>query len=84
MANPCRLSSLSLYLIWHLAGRGFDLDTPKCRRSLPHHLCGRAEIDGKPVDVLPANDDTPSRLTRTVSFEIFGHQRPDGALKLPE
>jgi hypothetical protein len=32
-------------------------------------LVGWAEIDGVAVDVLPADDGTPSKLTRTIQFE---------------
>ncbi|MCB1062642.1 MAG: transglutaminase domain-containing protein [Verrucomicrobiae bacterium] len=84
-ANPYRWSSLSPYRVWLWEGRSFEL-TPKTSSDAPIDtmLCGWAEIDGKPVDPLPAADGTPPQMTRTVKFDVLQHDRPDGAPKLPE
>lgn len=82
--NPFRWSSLSPYRVWLWRGRSFEL-TPKSNSGpVDTMLCGWAEIDGKAVDPLPADDGTPPQLTRTVSFQVLDHRRPQGAPKLPE
>lgn len=83
-ANPYRWSSLSPYRVWLWEGRSFELTPANASGPVHTMLCAWAEIDGKPVEVLPADDGTPSRLTRMVAFEVLSHQRPDGAPKLPE
>jgi transglutaminase-like putative cysteine protease len=83
-ANPRRWSSLSSQRVWLWEGRSFEL-TPKNAAGPVHTMiCGWAEIDGKPVDVLPAADGSPSKLARTVEFKVLSSERADGALKLPE
>lgn len=83
-ANPYKWSSLGPYRVWLWEGRSFNL-TPK-NESGPVHtmLCGWAEIDGKAVDPLPGLDGSAPQMTRTVSFEVLRHDRPEGAPKLPE
>jgi hypothetical protein len=56
--------------VWLWQGRGFDL-VPKQAGAAPQTmLCGWAEVDGVPVDVLPSADGkTPSKLTRSIKFE---------------
>lgn len=54
--------------VWMWENRGFDL-APKQNAPAPQTLlCGWAEIDGVPVDVLPAADKSPSKLSRTIVF----------------
>ena len=38
--------------------------------------CGWAEIDGVPVDVLPAADGSPSKLARTIVFQDLTPEDP--------
>ncbi|MCI0630201.1 MAG: transglutaminase-like domain-containing protein [Phycisphaerales bacterium] len=82
-ANPKRWASLSATRVWLWEGRSFEL-TPKASGPVHTMLCGWAEIDGKPVDVLPAADGSPSKLTRAVRFEVLKTDRDPSAPKLPE
>ena len=83
-ANPLRWASLSAARVWLWQGRSFNL-TPTDKAGPIHTMiCGWAEIDGQPVDPLPAADGTPSRLGRTVQFEILKKDRPRAEVKLPE
>lgn len=83
-SNPYRWSSLSPYRVWLWEGRSFPLSPENASGPVHTMLCGWAEIDGQAVDPLPRDDGTVSRLTRTVSFEVLSHERPDEAPKLPE
>jgi hypothetical protein len=47
-------------------------------------LCGWAEIDGKAVDPLPASDGKPSKLRRTVKFQVLGSTRSETVARLPD
>lgn len=83
-ANPVRWASLSATRVWLWEGRSFEL-TPKAKAGPIHTmLCGWAEIDGKPVDVLPASDGTASKLGRTVRFDVIKTDRNASTPKLPE
>ena len=55
--------------VWLWQGRGLDLVPRQSGAPIQTMLCGWAEIDGKPVDVLPAADGTPSLLRRTILFK---------------
>lgn len=55
--------------IWLWQGRGLELSPPQSGGPIATMLVGWAEIDGAPVDVLPAADGTPSKLVRTIQFE---------------
>lgn len=83
-ANPYRWSSLGPYRVWLWEGRSFELAPKSEHGRVDTMLCGWAEIDGKAVDPLPGDDGTPPQMTRTVSFKIVNHDRPEGAPKLPE
>jgi len=76
--------SLSATRIWLWSGRNFELNPPAAAGRINSMFCGWAEIDGKPVDVLPDADDTPSRLGRTLNFQILHSERNDGGTRLPE
>lgn len=81
--NPNQWASLSATRVWVWSGRNFEL-TPKAGAGpVNTMLCGWAEIDGKPVDVLPAADGSPSKLRRTVSFEILDLQKAEPSVSLP-
>lgn len=82
--NPYRWESLSPYRVWLWEGRSFELTPASSAGRIDTMLCGWAEIDGKAIDPLPADDGTPSLLTRTVQFNVLSHRRPAGAPKLPE
>ena len=47
-------------------------------------LCGFAEIDGRPVEVLPSAAGKASQLTRTVNFTVLSKDADPAAAKLPE
>lgn len=55
--------------VWLWEGRGFNLTPRQAAPPIQTMHAGWAEIDGKPVDVLPAEDGTPSRIRRTISFQ---------------
>ena len=55
--------------VWLWQGRGLDLVPKQNGEPIQTMLCGWAEIDGKPVDVLPAADGSPSKLRRTIRFK---------------
>lgn len=87
--NPRRWASLSATRVWLWEGRSFQLTPKAAAGPINTMICGWAEIDGKPVDVLPvvAADGTvtaPSKLRRSVEFTILSSDRPANAVKLPE
>jgi hypothetical protein len=83
-AHPMRWASLSATRVWVWEGRSFEL-TPKAQAGrVDTMLCGWAEIDGKAVDVLPASDGSPSKLRRTVRFDVINTDRDPSTPKLPE
>ena len=49
-------------------GRNFDLSPKQNGPKVNNVTIGYAEIDGKPVAVLPDKDGTPSPLVRNVFF----------------
>jgi transglutaminase-like putative cysteine protease len=55
--------------VWLWQGRGLDLVPRQNGGPIQTMLCGWAEIDGVPVEVLPAADGSPSRLSRTILFD---------------
>lgn len=83
-ANPAQWGSLSAGRVWLWSGRSYEL-SPKSSAGPIHTMtCGWAEIDGKPVDVLPAADGTPPQMTRTIDFKVVARERDPSAPKLPE
>jgi hypothetical protein len=55
--------------VWLWEGRGLELTPRQSGAPIDTMSAGWAEIDGEPVDVLPAHDGTPSKLSRTIFFE---------------
>jgi hypothetical protein len=55
--------------VWLWQGRQLELSPPQSGGPIGTMLVGWAEIDGVAVDVLPADDGTPSKLARTIQFE---------------
>ncbi len=77
-------AALSATRVWLWQGRSFEL-TPKAKAGrIDTMTCGFAEIDGKAVDVLPAADGSPSKLTRTVQFEVLKTDRTAATPKIAE
>lgn len=82
--NPNRWASLSSQRVWLWEGRSFPLTPQNAAGPVHTMICGWAEIDGAPVDVLPAADNTPSNLARTLNFTVLTSDRKAGTAKLPE
>lgn len=55
--------------VWLWQGRGLELEPRQASKPIETMSCGWAEIDGVAVDVLPAADGSPSKLTRTIRFQ---------------
>jgi hypothetical protein len=55
--------------VWLWEGRGFDLVPKQGGQPIETMSCGWAEIDGATVNVLPGADGSPSKLSRTISFQ---------------
>ncbi len=55
--------------VWLWQGRGLELVPRQNGAPIQTMSCGWAEIDGVPVDVLPDEDGTPSKLSRTIRFQ---------------
>lgn len=55
--------------VWLWQGRALELVPRQSGAPIDTMSCGWAEIDGKPVDVLPAADGTPSKLSRKILFQ---------------
>jgi hypothetical protein len=81
--NPHQWASLSATRIWLWEGRSFALTPENASGPVDTMICGWAEIDGKAIDPLPADDGTPSKLGRTVSFKILDVERQDATASLP-
>lgn len=79
-----RWVSLSSTRVWLWSGRSFDLAPATTSGPVHTMLCGWAEIDGQPVEVLPADDGTPSRLKRTVRYDVIEAHRDEAAPRLPQ
>jgi len=77
-------AALSATRVWLWQGRSFELTPAAKAGRIDTMLCGWAEIDGRPVDVLPAADGTPSRLSRTVRFEVLKTDRTQQTPKIAE
>ena len=83
-AHPQKWDSLSATRVWLWEGRSFELTPVNKSGPVDTMICGWAEIDGKPVDVLPAKDGSPSKLGRKVKFEVVKTDRKPDDPKLPE
>jgi hypothetical protein len=68
-ARMASYGKLDARRVWLWQGRGLDLVPKQSGPPIQTMSCGWAEIDGVPVDVLPAADKTPSRLKRTIRFQ---------------
>lgn len=55
--------------VWLWEGRSLELVPRQQGGPIETMSCGWAEIDGVPVDVLPAKDGSPSKLSRTILFQ---------------
>ena len=69
-------SNLDARRVWLWQGRDLDLVPKASNSSIETMICGWAEIDGAPVDVLPAKDGTPSKLRRTITFQDLTPKEP--------
>jgi transglutaminase-like putative cysteine protease len=81
---PAKWGALSATRVWLWQGRSFELTPAAQAGHIDTMICGWAEIDGKPVDVLPAADGTPSKLTRSVQFEVLNTDRTAATPKIAE
>lgn len=81
--HPQRFGSLSDTKVWLWHGRSFELSPPASAGRIDTMIVGWAEIDGVAVDPLPGADGTPSRLSRTVRYEVLDESGPRGP-RLPE
>lgn len=61
--------TLDAMRVWLWQGRALELTPRQKSGPIDTMSAGWAEIDGKPVDVLPAADGTPSKLRRTITFQ---------------
>jgi transglutaminase-like putative cysteine protease len=65
--------------VWLWEGRALELIPRQAGAPIQTMLCGWAEIDGTPVDVLPAADGTPSKISRTIRFQDLTPKEPTAA-----
>jgi hypothetical protein len=82
-SNPHQWVSLSATRVWLWEGRSFELSPANASGRVDTMICGWAEVDGKPIDPLPADDGSPSSLRRTVSFTILDVEKQDATASLP-
>jgi transglutaminase-like putative cysteine protease len=83
-SSPTLWGSLSSTRVWLWSGRSFEL-TPRAAAGPIHTMiCGWAEIDGVAVDPLPDASGTPSRLGRTIRFDVIASDHNETIPKLPE
>jgi hypothetical protein len=68
-ARAASYGTLDARRVWLWEGRGFDLVPKQTGGPIRTMTCGWADIDGAVVDVLPAKDGSPSKLTRTITFQ---------------
>ena len=68
-ARTAQYGTLDARRVWLWRGRDLDLVPKQNGAPIQTMSCGWAEIDGVPVDVLPAKDGTPSKLRRSIRFE---------------
>jgi transglutaminase-like putative cysteine protease len=79
-----RWGTISSTRVWLWEGRSFELSPPTSAGSVHTMLYGFAEIDGKPVEVLPGHDGTPSQLRRTITFNVLSNDRTAETPSLPQ
>jgi len=68
-ARAAQFGTLDARRVWLWQGRDLELVPKQNGDPIQTMSCGWAEIDGKPVDVLPAADGTPSKLRRSIHFK---------------
>jgi hypothetical protein len=68
-ARMPQYGTLDARRVWLWRGRDLELVPKQNGAPIQTMSCGWAEIDGVPVDVLPAKDGTPSKLRRTIRFQ---------------
>jgi transglutaminase-like putative cysteine protease len=70
-ARPSAWGTLDDRRVWLWEGRGFTLAPAQTGGPIQTMIVGYAEIDGTPVDPLPAPDGTPSKLERRITFSVL-------------
>ncbi len=68
-ARAANYGTLDARRVWLWRGRGLELAPKQSGDPIQTMLCGWAEIDGQPVDVLPGKDGSPSKLRRSIRFQ---------------
>ena len=68
-ARAGNYGTLDARRVWLWQGRGLELTPKQSGAPIQTMLCGWAEIDGEPVDVLPGADGKPSKLRRSIRFQ---------------
>lgn len=68
-ARAVNFGTLDARRVWLWQGRSLELVPRQSGAPIETMSCGWAEIDGVPVDVLPAADGSPSKLARTIVFQ---------------
>jgi transglutaminase-like putative cysteine protease len=76
--------TLSSTRIWLWSGRSFTLEPANAAGPVDTMISGWVEIDGVPIDPLPAADGTPSRVGRTLMYEVLSNTRNDKTPALPQ
>ncbi len=69
VARKTQYGTLDARRVWLWQGRGLELVPRQKGPPIETMSAGWAEIDGMPVDVLPAEDGSPSKLRRTITFQ---------------
>ncbi len=69
-ARAARWGTLDDRRLWLWEGRGHTLAPAQTGPPIQTMIVGYAEIDGQPVDPLPAADGTPSKLSRRITFSV--------------
>lgn len=69
VARKNAYGTLDARRVWLWQGRDLVLEPRQNGAPIQTMSCGWAEIDGVPVDVLPAEDGTPSKLSRSIRFQ---------------
>jgi len=68
-ARAANYGTLDARRVWLWQGRDLELKPRQEAGPIQTMSCGWAEIDGKPVDVLPSADGKPSKLSRSIRFQ---------------
>ncbi|MCA9295742.1 MAG: transglutaminase domain-containing protein [Phycisphaerales bacterium] len=76
--------TLSSTRIWLWSGRSFTLEPANASGPVDTMIAGWVEVDGEPIDPLPAADGTPSRVGRTLKYEVIKNTRTERTPALPQ